>query len=121
MIQVVSVMYDEDSMEADVKLSSDGVCIECYCHPISSREMINESLGNNLIAFNVQDVIADDNYTPAAIKTPNSYYSYCLRGAVISKTKIKINDFIIDIGAIPKDIDIGTFVSCSCMRLTAIL
>ena len=41
----------------------------------------------------------DDTPIPEIKKTNKGYYSYYLRGKVISATKIQINDFIIEIGS----------------------
>ena len=63
----------------------------------------------------------DDTPIPEIKKTNKGYYSYYLRGKVISATKIQINDFIIEIGSIPNDIAQGEYVSCCCMRLDLLI
>lgn len=118
MIKVFNVEYDNEAKEADVELLSDDVSIKCYCHPLDNLKELNQLIHNELIAFNVNNVMAVDKaYVPAAIKTDESYYSYNLVGIVVDKTKIKINDFIIDIGYIPKDIGVGSIISCDCLRI----
>ena len=51
------------------------------------------------------------------VKTDKGYYSYFLRGKVISESQIQIHDFIIHIDYLPKDILAGEYVSCQCLRL----
>lgn len=122
MITVVHVDYDNEAHEADVELLSGDVGIRCYCHPIDRLEDIQRMNHNQLIAFNVKDVmIVAKSRSPAAIKTEESYYSYNLIATVVSKNKIKLHDYIIDIGPIPNDIVNGAIISCHCMRIDIVL
>ena len=117
MISIIDILFDEDAKEADVELKSNDICIRCYFHPVENIKEIYESISNELLAFLPEEIMTSDISTPAAIKTDDSYYSYFLRGEVISENRIKIYDFVVDIGVIPKDIKVGEFVSCRCMRL----
>ena len=117
MIEIVNIDFDAESYEADIELRSFDICVTCYCHPLDSCEKIYNSTNCNLVAFLTEDIMIDDIPVPEAKKTNEGYYSYSLRGKVISKTQIQIYDFIIEIGAIPKDIAIGEYVSCRCLRL----
>lgn len=121
MILVNNVIYDEESKEAEVELSSKSICIVCYCHPVESIREIYESVNNILIAFHVTNIMVDDNVVPQVIKTNDGYYSYFLTGIAISSRQIQINDFIVDVGPIPKDIKIGEYVSCHCLRLDILI
>lgn len=121
MIEIINIDFDAESGEADIELRSFDVCVKCYCHPIDSCEKIYNSTNNNLIAFLTEDIMIDDIPIPEVKKTNKGYYSYSLRGKVISETQIQINDFIIEIGAIPKDIALGEYVSCCCMRLDLLI
>lgn len=121
MIIVNKILYDDESREADIELKSDDICIMCYCHPAKNLKKIYESHNHNIVAFQAENVMVDNHTIPQAVKTTSGYYSYFLRGKVISATKIQINDFVIQIGAIPKDIEVGTYVSCSCLRLDYII
>lgn len=117
MIQVRNILYDPESQEADIELESQGVCMTCYAHPVENKEQIYRFIDNEIFAFQVTDIQIDDTHIPMAIKTDQGYYSHFLRGKVISDSQIQIHDFIIDIGYIPKDIFVGEYVSCQCLRL----
>ena len=117
MIRIKSILFNRDSEEADVELESNGVCIRCYLHPIESIERIPALLENNLLAFLVTDVVEEDDPVPIASQTNDGYYSYYLRGRVISESQIQIHEFIIDIGFLPNDIHLGAIVSCQCLRI----
>ena len=121
MISINNVLYDEESKEADVELGSGDVSILCYCHPAENLDEIYKSINNQLSAFLTKDIIREDTHIAKAEKTNDGHYSYLLIGKVISDTKIQVNDFIIDIGVIPKDIRVGEYVLCSCLRLDIIL
>ena len=117
MILIDNISYDEDAKEADLELKSGNICIKCYCHPVENVKEIYESINNGLSAFMVSDIMVDDSAISQALKTNDGYYSYCLKGRVISDRKIQVNDFVIDIGIMPKDIKIGEYISCNCLRL----
>ncbi|MBQ7387398.1 MAG: hypothetical protein IJW03_04435 [Clostridia bacterium] len=117
MILINSVSYDEESREADVKLTSMGASIVCYCHPAENLDQIYKSIKNPLVAFLVSNIMVDNDNVYKIQKTNHGYYSYFLCGKVISNTKIQVEDFIIEIGALPNDIEIGKYVSCYCLRL----
>ena len=117
MILIDNISYDEDAKEADLELKSGNICIKCYCHPVENVKEIYESINNGLSAFMVSDIMVDDSAISQALKTNDGYYSYCLKGRVISDRKIQVNDFVIDIGIMPKDIKVGDYVSCNCLRL----
>jgi len=121
MILIDNISFDEESREADVVLKSENECIKCYCHPVENIKEIFESINNSLSAFVVNDIIVDDSAIPQVIKSNAGYYSYYLKGRVISARQIQINDFIIDVGPIPKDIKIGEYVSCHCLRLDILI
>ena len=117
MIQICHVSYDEESQEAEIALESNQVCVLCYFHPAGSIEHVYKSIKNDLLAYQVTDIMIENAPTPLALKTSDGYYSYFLRGKVISKSRIQIYDFVVDIGFIPNDIPIGAYVSCQCLRL----
>ena len=117
MIEISKIVFDADALEADVELSSGGISIVCYFHPVESQEEVIKAINNELLAFNTKNIMLDDFHTDIAVKTEEGYYSYFLRGTVIADTKIKVGDFVIDIGKIPGDIGIGATVSCECMRI----
>lgn len=121
MILINKVIYDKDAREADVELISNDVSVLCYCHPVENIDKIYDSVHNHLIAFQVNDIVLDRIPVSRAKKTSDGYYSYFLTGKVISNTKIQVNDLTIDIGMIPKDVKIGEYVSCNCLRLDIII
>ena len=120
MILVNKILYDEES-EADVELQSGDICIRCYCHPVENIKEIYEAVNNPLSAFGVKDIMLNDCTIPQVVKTNDGYYSYYLSGRVISAKEIQINDLVIDIGIMPKDIKIGEYVACHCFRLDLII
>ena len=121
MVEVINIDFDTESGEADVELKSFDICFTCYCHPADSCDKIKNSTNNKLIAFLAEEIMIDNSPIPEVKKTNEGYYSYFLRGKVISATQIIINDFIIEIGSIPKDITLGEYVSCRCMRLDLLI
>ena len=121
MILVNNILYDEEAGEADVELKSKNICIKCYCHPVENLKEIYEAVNNPLSAFLVKDIMLNDCTIPQVVKTNDGYYSYYLSGRVISARKIQIHDFIIDVGTMPKDIKIGEYISCHCLRLDVLI
>ena len=117
MIQVRNILYDKESQEADIELESNGVLITCYSHPVNNEEQIYNFVDSEIFAFQATDIQIDDIRDQTAIKTDKGYYSYFLRGKVISESQIQIHDFIIHIDYLPKDILAGEYVSCQCLRL----
>ena len=117
MIQVRNIIYDGESQEADIELESKGICITCYSHPVNNKGQIYKFIDNEIFAFQVTDIQIDDTHIPMAAKVDEGYYSYFLRGKVISDSQIQIHDFIIHIDYLPKDILVGKYVSCRCLRL----
>ena len=117
MIQVRNILYENESQEADIELESNGVCITCYSHPMENKEQIYKIIDNEIFAFQVTDIQIDGTHIPTAVKTDKGYYSYFLRGKVISDSQIQMHDFIINIGYLPKDVLAGEYVSCQCLRL----
>ena len=114
--EISKIIFNEDALEADVELMSDGIKILCYFHPVETKSEIVSAVKNGLIAFDVKNIMVEDG-APIAIKTEDGFYSYYLRGFVVSKTQIKVNNFLIDIGNIPGDVDVGMTICCNCLRI----
>lgn len=116
MLKITKIIFDENSLEADVDLMSGNIKLLCYCHPVECKEDVVKASTKELVAFDVRNIMIDEG-DPTAIKTNDGYYSLFLRGIVASKTQIKVNDFMIDIGYMPGDIGTGDTICCECMRI----
>ena len=66
--EISKIMFDEDALEADVELVSDGIKILCYFHPVETKSEIVSAVKNGLIAFDVKNIMVEDG-APIAIKT----------------------------------------------------